>query len=84
MKDYLKVEGHTHYYRDPNSKAIIIVDDNKRVNYLNQKRSIEHNQQNYQELSKEVSTLKHEVSEIKSSINQLIDLIKDNKLHIKE
>ena len=84
MKDYLKVEAHTHYYRDPNSKAIIIVDDNKRVNYLNQKRSIEHNQQNYQELSKEVSTLKHEVSEIKSSINQLIDLIKDNKLHIKE
>lgn len=79
MKEYLKVEGYTHYYRDPNSKAIIITDDTKRQNYLNQKRSIEHNLQNYNTINKEVTILKNEVSEIKSSINHLIDLVKELK-----
>ena len=79
MDNYLKVEGHANYYRDPESKAILIVDENKRQNYLNQRTTIEKNNQNYEHINNEVHKLKQDINDIKAGIQSLIESFKQNK-----
>jgi hypothetical protein len=78
MKDYLKVEGHSNYYRDPVTKAIIIVDENKRQNYLNQRKIQETNFNNYETINNEINDMKKDISDIKEALGTLLDILNKN------
>ncbi len=77
MRDLIKVEGHTNFYRDPNTKAIVVDDKTKLENYLNQRRTAELASQNFVAINKEVTSLKQDVQELKNSLNTIIDLLKN-------
>jgi uncharacterized protein YllA (UPF0747 family) len=78
MKDYLKVEGHSNYYRDPVTKAIIIVDENKRQNYLNQRKIQETNFNNYETINNEINDMKKDISDIKEALGTLLNILNKN------
>lgn len=75
IKNYMKVEGHTNYYRDPVSKAIVIVDENKRQNYANQKTILKKNAETYERINNEVGNLKQEVSAMKDTLNVILTIL---------
>ena len=68
----LKVKDHPTLYRDPNSKAILVVDSTARSNYNNQKALAIRNQESNNELREEVNNLKLELGEIKSLVQKLV------------
>ncbi len=68
----LKVKDHPTLYRDPNSKAIIVMDSTARSNYNNQKVLAIKNQESNNELREEVNNLKSELGEIKSLLQKLV------------
>lgn len=78
MKDYLKVEGHSNYYRDPITKAIIIVDENKRQNYLNQRKIQETNFNNYETINNEINDMKKDIIDIKEALGTLLNILNKN------
>jgi hypothetical protein len=67
----LKVKDHPTLFRDPNSKAILVVDSTARSNYNNQKALAINNMKNNNELREEVNNLKSELEEIKSLLKKL-------------
>ena len=73
MKDnqVLKVKDHPTLFRDPNSKAILVIDSSARSNYNNQKTLAIKNQEYNNELRVEVNNLKSEIVEIKSLLQKL-------------
>ena len=77
MKELLRVEGHKHFYRDSNSKAIIIDDKEKLINYDNQKRTIEFNAQNMNAINNKVESLNKDFQELKNAMNIIIALLKN-------
>jgi hypothetical protein len=68
----IKVKDHPTLYRDPNSKAILVVDSTGRSNYNNQKALAIRNQESNNELREEVNNLKSELGEIKSLLQKLV------------
>ena len=68
----LKVKDHPTLFRDPNSKAILVVDSTARSNYNNQKALAIKSQESNNELREEVNNLKLELGEIKSLIQKLV------------
>ena len=68
----LKVKDHPTLFRDPNSKAILVVDLTARSNYNNQKVLAIKNQESNNELREEVNNLKSELGEIKSLLQKLV------------
>lgn len=78
MKNYLKVEGHSNYYRDPITKAIIIVDENKRQNYLNQRKIQETNFNNYETINNEINDMKKDIIDIKEALGTLLNILNKN------
>ena len=68
----LKVKDHPTLYRDPNSKAILVVDSTARSNYNNQKALAIKSQESNNELREEVNNLKLELGEIKSLLQKLV------------
>ena len=68
----LKVKDHPTLFRDPNSKAILVVDSIARSNYNNQKALAIKNQASNNELREEVNNLKSELGEIKSLLQKLV------------
>jgi len=68
----LKVKDHPTLFRDPNSKAILVVDQSSRQNYINQKVLAIKNQESNNELREEVNNLKSELEEIKSLLHKLV------------
>lgn len=77
MRNLLKVEGHSNYYRDPSSKAIIIDDKEKLSLYENQKRTIEFNARNMNHINNDVITLKQDVNDLKYKIDIILDILKN-------
>ena len=72
INSVLKVKDHPTMFRDPNSKAILIVDSTARSNYNNQKALAIKNQESNNELREEVNNLKSELGEIKSLLLKLV------------
>ena len=75
----LKVKDHPTLFRDPNSKAILVVDQNARQNYIIQKRIAERNAQAADNLHAEMSNMKQELSELKDMLRILISQSKTDK-----
>jgi hypothetical protein len=71
-KQILKVKDHPTLYRDPNSKAILVVDQTARQNYINQRTLARKAVENTDNLQSEMSNMKQELSELKDMLRILI------------
>jgi BMFP domain-containing protein YqiC len=72
MKQLLKVTDHPNMFRDPHTKAIIVMDSVARTNYNNQRELAKKAQESNNELREEVNHLKSELGEIKSLLQKLV------------
>ena len=72
MKQLLKVTDHPNLYRDPHTKAIIVIDSTARTNYNNQKALAKKTIETGNELREEVNQLKSEIGEIKALLQKLV------------
>ena len=75
----LKVRDHPTLYRDPNSKAILVVDQSTRQNYINQRTLAQQTSQNTTALQEEMGMVKQELGELKEMLSILISQSKINK-----
>ena len=71
-KQVLKVKDHPTLYRDPNSKAILVVDQTARQNYINQRTLAKKALESTDNLQAEMSSMKQELSELKEMLHILI------------
>ena len=75
----MKVKDHPTLFRDPDSKAILVVDQNARQNYINQRTIAERNAQASENLQSEISVMKQELNELKDMLRILISQSKTDK-----
>ena len=75
----LKVKDHPTLYRDPNSKAILVVDQAARQNYINQRTLAQKSMQTAENLQEEMSNMKNELGELKDMLRTLISQSKTDK-----
>ena len=75
----LKVRDHPTLYRDPNSKAILVVDQTSRQNYINQRTLAQKTATSTESLEKEMSNMKQELGELKDMLRILISQSKTDK-----
>jgi len=78
-RSVLKVKDHPTLFRDPDSKAILVVDQNARQNYINQKNIAQRNAQASENLQAEMSDMKQELGELKDMLRILISQSKTDK-----
>ena len=75
----LKVRDHPTLYRDPNSKAILVVDQTSRQNYINQRTLAQKSMQTTDSLHEEMYNMKQELGELKDMLRILISQSKTDK-----
>ena len=75
----LKVRDHPTLYRDPNSKAILVVDQTSRQNYINQRTLAQRTANSTDSLHEEISNMKQELGELKEMLRTLISQSKTDK-----
>tara|TARA_R110000868_G_scaffold833_3_gene6283 strand:- start:670 stop:915 length:246 start_codon:yes stop_codon:yes gene_type:complete len=78
-KSVLKVKDHPTLYRDPNSKAILVVDQVSRQNYINQRTLAQKTANSTESIEKEMSNMKQELNELKDMLRILIGQSKTDK-----
>jgi hypothetical protein len=79
INNVLKVRDHPTLYRDPNSKAILVVDQVSRQNYINQRTLAQNSVNSTESLEKEMSSMKQELGELKDMLRTLISQSKTDK-----
>ena len=75
----LKVRDHPTLFRDPNSKAILVVDQTSRQNYINQRTLALKTSETADNLQAEMSNMKQELGELKDMLRILIGQSKTDK-----
>ena len=75
----LKVRDHPTLYRDPNSKAILVVDQTSRQNYINQRTLTQKTVSSSESLRNEMLDMKQELGELKEMLHILISQSKTDK-----
>ena len=78
-KQVIKVKDHPTLYRDPNSKAILVVDQVSRQNYINQRTLAQKTAETANNLQAEMSNVKQELGELKDMLRILISQSKTDK-----
>ena len=78
-KQVIKVKDHPTLYRDPNSKAILVVDQVSRQNYINQRTLAQKTAETADNLQAEMSNVKQELGELKDMLRILISQSKTDK-----
>ena len=78
-KQVYKVKDHPTLYRDPSSKAILVVDQTARQNYINQRALAQKTAETANGLQAEMSNMKQELSELKDMLRILISQSKTDK-----
>ena len=78
-RQVMKVKDHPTLFRDPDSKAILVVDQNARQNYINQRTIAQKNAQTSESLQAEMSSMKQELGELKDMLRILISQSKTDK-----
>jgi hypothetical protein len=78
-KQVLKVKDHPTLYRDPNSKAILVVDQTARQNYINQRTLAKKAVESTDNLQAELSIMKQELSELKDMLRILVGQSRTDK-----
>ena len=75
----LKVIDHPTLYRDPGSKAILVVDQVARQNYINQRTLAQKSANTTESIQNEMSNMKQELGELKDMLRILISQSKTDK-----
>ena len=75
----LKVRDHPTLFRDPNSKAILVVDQTSRQNYINQRTLALKTTETADNLQAEMTNMKQELGELKDMLRILISQSKSDK-----
>ena len=75
MSKMIPVEGMDGYYRDAHSGAIVNKNNNDFQSYLKRREKLNGQQQNFVDLQDEVENLKTDVSDIKSMLHTITDLL---------
>ena len=75
----LKVRDHPTLYRDPNSKAILVVDQTSRQTYINQRTLAQKTVSSSESLRNEMLDMKQELGELKEMLHILISQSKTDK-----
>ena len=75
----LKVRDHPTLFRDPNSKAILVVDQTSRQNYINQRTLALKTSETADNLQAEMYNMKQELGELKDMLRILISQSKTDK-----
>jgi hypothetical protein len=75
----LKVKDHPTLYRDPNTKAIMVVDQTARQNYINQRTLAQKTSETADNLKVEMSNIKQELGELKDMLHILLGQSKTDK-----
>lgn len=70
---YMKVEGHESLVRDPQSKAIIAVDDREYQTYMIKRRKDLENHKAIAANTEEIQNIKKDLSEIKGLLIKLLE-----------
>ena len=78
-RQVMKVKDHPTLFRDPDSKAILIVDQNARQNYINQRTLAQRTVSSSESLRDEMIGMKQELSELKDMLHILISQSKTDK-----
>jgi len=71
--NYLKVEGHTHLYRDPKTNSIVNRNMSEYQEYVSRKNMKSEENQKIQNLESDVANMKDDLSEIKNLLRSLIN-----------
>lgn len=69
--DYLKVDGHTHLYRDPKTNSIINKNTTQYREYISRKETKTEEIQKIQKLESEFANMKDDLDEIKALLRSL-------------
>ena len=75
----LKVRDHPTLFRDPNSKAILVVDQTSRQNYINQRTLALKTSETADNLQAEMTNMKQELGELEDMLRILISQSKTDK-----
>ena len=70
--DYLKVEGHSHLYRDPKTNSIVNKNMAEYREYVSRRDMKSEEKQQIQNLESDVANMKDDISEIKNLLRILV------------
>lgn len=73
METFLKVKDQPNYFRDPHSKAIIVMDQNGLKAYNNQKAIAQKVHNETDTIKAEIESLKDDIAVIKSMMSALVE-----------
>jgi DNA-binding ferritin-like protein len=71
--EYLKVDGHTHLYRDPKTNSIINRNMSEYQEYVSRKNIKSEENQKIQNLESDVANIKDDIDEIKNLLRRLVN-----------
>jgi hypothetical protein len=71
--DYLRVEGHNSFLRDPNTNSIINTNMSEYQQYISRRNVKTEEDQKLENLESDVTNIKNDLDEIKSLLRSLID-----------
>jgi hypothetical protein len=71
--EHLKVEGHTHLYRDPKTNSIVNKNMAEYREYVSRRDMKSEEKQQIQNLESDVANMKEDLSEIKNLLRSLIN-----------
>ena len=71
--EHLKVEGHTHLYRDPKTNSIVNKSMAEYREYVSRRDMKSEEKQQIQNLESDVANMKEDLSEIKNLLRSLIN-----------
>jgi hypothetical protein len=69
--EYLKVEGHSHLYRDPKTNSIINRNMSEYQEYVSRKNMKSEENQKIQNLESDVANIKDDIDEIKHLLRRM-------------
>jgi len=69
--EYLKVEGHSHLYRDPKTNSIVNRNMSEYQEYVSRKNMKSEENQKIQNLESDVANIKDDIDEIKHLLRRL-------------
>jgi len=71
----LKVKDHPNLVRDPHSKAIIVLDDQNKINVRTQRAVLMNNKQAIDSINLEINNIKNDIQELKQMFTSFLQKV---------